>query len=349
MSLRVPAAPVRALRAMAATADQAATQAAMEVFAHGGNAVDAAIGANAAIAVTAPAPVRSRRRPLRPRANARRRRPRAQRRRAAPARAPTPPRCAPTGHRVMPMRHDIRTATVPGCVDGWAALHERFGPLDLASVAGPRRAARRVRLPGQPAARRARSACSTTRPPSASASSSSRPPAPAPGCADPASRCTLRAIAAGGREAFYGGAFGEGLLALGDGWFTEGDLATPQADWVEPLRPDAFGVELDTIGPNSQGYLFLGAARLADARRAARRPRRRRVGPRPRRGRGDGRVRPARRPPRRAPTARALLDAIDGRVDLLDLERAGRRPVAANRRRHDVPVHRRRHRAGASA
>ena len=54
MSLRVPAAPVRALRAVAATADQAATQAAMEVFTHGGNAVDAAIGANAAIAVTAP-------------------------------------------------------------------------------------------------------------------------------------------------------------------------------------------------------------------------------------------------------------------------------------------------------
>ena len=41
---------------------------------------------------------------------------------------------------------------------------------------------------------------------------------------------TLQAIVAGGREAFYGGAFGEGLLALGDGWFTEADL-------VDPRRP----------------------------------------------------------------------------------------------------------------
>ena len=95
MSQRVPAAPVRALRAVAATADQAATQAAMEVFTHGGNAVDAAIGANAAIAVTGPhlcglggdlfALVRT------PDGDG----PRAQRHRAAPAPAPTPPRCAP--------------------------------------------------------------------------------------------------------------------------------------------------------------------------------------------------------------------------------------------------------------
>ena len=45
---------MRALRIVAATADQAATQAAMEVASRGGNAVDAAIAANAAIAVTGP-------------------------------------------------------------------------------------------------------------------------------------------------------------------------------------------------------------------------------------------------------------------------------------------------------
>ena len=50
----VPASPVRGRRAAAATADQLATQAAMEVFARGGNAVDAAIAANAAMTVVAP-------------------------------------------------------------------------------------------------------------------------------------------------------------------------------------------------------------------------------------------------------------------------------------------------------
>jgi gamma-glutamyltranspeptidase/glutathione hydrolase len=75
---------------------------------------------------------------------------------------------------------------------------------------------------------------------------------------------TLTGVAAGGRDAFYGGAFGEGLLALGGGLFTVADLERTQADWVEPLRASAFGVDLVTIGPNSQGYLALGAARLVD-------------------------------------------------------------------------------------
>jgi gamma-glutamyltranspeptidase/glutathione hydrolase len=52
---------------------------------------------------------------------------------------------------------------------------------------------------------------------------------------------------------------------MGGGLFTADDLATVQAEWVDPLTAAAFGVELTTIGPNSQGYLALAAARLADA------------------------------------------------------------------------------------
>ena len=36
----------------------------------------------------------------------------------------------------MPFRDDIRSVPVPGCVDGWVALHERFGRLPLADVLG---------------------------------------------------------------------------------------------------------------------------------------------------------------------------------------------------------------------
>jgi gamma-glutamyltranspeptidase/glutathione hydrolase len=73
----------------------------------------------------------------------------------------------------------------------------------------------------------------------------------------------LRAVAATGRAGFYEGAFGEGLLALGNGWYTPDDLASPGADWVTPLASDAFGVTLHTIAPNSQGFLLLGSAGLA--------------------------------------------------------------------------------------
>ena len=45
------------------------------------------------------------------------------------------------GHRSMPFRGDVRSAPVPGCVDGWCALHERHGRLPLATVLEPARRA----------------------------------------------------------------------------------------------------------------------------------------------------------------------------------------------------------------
>ena len=74
---------------------------------------------------------------------------------------------------------------------------------------------------------------------------------------------TLQAIARGGRDAFYGGAFGEGLVHRGAGLFSEADLEQRQADWVDVLSTEVFGVELHSLPPNSQGYLTLGTTRLA--------------------------------------------------------------------------------------
>jgi gamma-glutamyltranspeptidase/glutathione hydrolase len=143
-----------------------------------------------------------------------------------------------------------------------------------------------------------------------------------PGCGR-----ALRAIAATGRDGFYGGEFGDGLIRMGDGIFTVDDLERVQADWVEPLSADAFGVRLYTIGPNSQGYLTLGGALLADrldlpddpdddrwahllveAAKVAGYDR-----PEVLHERADG---------------DALLDAISARAGLLDAEQAGRYTVA---------------------
>src|SRR3954467_2914327 len=38
-----------------------------------------------------------------------------------------PDRLRAEGHRVMPRTGDIRAVPVPGCVDGWLALHDRYG------------------------------------------------------------------------------------------------------------------------------------------------------------------------------------------------------------------------------
>ena len=48
-----------------------------------------------------------------------------------------PARLRAEGMTVMPLRGDIRSVPVPGAVDGWLALHERYGRLPLDEVLAP--------------------------------------------------------------------------------------------------------------------------------------------------------------------------------------------------------------------
>ena len=93
------------------------------------------------------------------------------------------------GRTEMPFRHDIRSVTVPGCVDGWMALHERFATLPSGHAAAAGHRARCQRIPCEPAARRARRHASTKRGSAATSPSSSvSSPARARGCVAPAWR-----------------------------------------------------------------------------------------------------------------------------------------------------------------
>ncbi len=252
---------VRAPRHMVASADQLATQAGMAVLAEGGNAVDAAIAANAVLAVTGPhlcglggdlfALVHHAGAVHCLNSSGR----------AGSGADPTTMRAE--GLREVPFRHDIRSVTVPGCVDGWAALHDRFATMPLARLLAPAIGLATDGFPASPLLfgsvalldERGRTALREL------ADQATRPGARVrrPGAAR-----ALADIAAGGRDGFYGGDFGRGLLAIGAGWFSAADLARSQAEWVAPLAVDAFGVTLHTTPPNSQGYLLLAAARLAE-------------------------------------------------------------------------------------
>ena len=75
---------------------------------------------------------------------------------------------------------------------------------------------------------------------------------------------TLDAIVRDGRDGFYGGVFGNGLLSLGRGFFDTADLQRPSAQWDSPLSVQAWGHQIWTVPPPSQGYLALAAARIAD-------------------------------------------------------------------------------------
>jgi gamma-glutamyltranspeptidase / glutathione hydrolase len=245
---------------MVASADQLATQAGLRALVLGGNAVDAAIATNAAIAVTGPhlcgmggdlfalihrnGEVFALNSSGRAGAGAD----------AAAMRA--------EGLTDMPFRHDIRVVTVPGCVDGWMALHERFGTLPIDVLLQPAIELARDGFPASPllvgAAARADEGATRNL-----AELISQATQPGVRVRRPGAARALADIAAGGRAAFYEGEFGNGLRSLGAGLYSDADFTTPIPDWVTPLRAEAFGVDLWTMPPNSQGYLTLGAVTLA--------------------------------------------------------------------------------------
>jgi gamma-glutamyltranspeptidase / glutathione hydrolase len=332
MQLRdTPWSSVRAPNHVVASADQLATSAGMSMFTLGGNAVDAALATNAVLAVTGPhlcgmggdlfalvyvespdgtSEVAALNASGRAGSGAD----------AAGLRA--------QGHDVMPFKLDVRSVTVPGCVDGWMTLHERFGSLPLDVILGP---ARHLAVEGFPASPLLVASLGVLDAASRTNLAELAEQATRTGARvrRPGVALVLAGLALGGRDTFYRGAFGDGLAALGDGLFSDDDLATAQAEWVAPLSAPAFGVDLHTIGPNSQGYLTLGGCRLADrldlptdpddprwahllieAATAAGFDR-----PSVLHDRADG---------------VALLDAIDARFDLVDTERSSHRNAPAS-------------------
>jgi gamma-glutamyltranspeptidase/glutathione hydrolase len=74
----------------------------------------------------------------------------------------------------------------------------------------------------------------------------------------------VTAVADHGRSGFYEGSAGRALVAAGGGEFSEEDMSVANADWVEPLEIRAFDRRLWTAPPNSQGYLALASAWIAD-------------------------------------------------------------------------------------
>ena len=162
----------------------------------------------------------------------------------------------------MPFQHDIQSVTIPGCVDGLTALHARFGRLALADVLAP---AIRFARDGFPVSLTLADASHVLEPEiRAAAFGASDALVAGRRLTVPGVGQALADVAAGGRGAFYEGGPGRALRALGEGLFSAQDLSAVQADWVQPLSLDAFGRRLWTIPPNSQGYLALAGAWIAE-------------------------------------------------------------------------------------
>lgn len=171
------------------------------------------------------------------------------------------------GHVRVPLYDDIRAVTLPGCVDGWIELHHRFGRLPLAQVLEPARSYAATGFPAstlltatvgdiidRPGAESYRVAATPT---------GGRLRAGAvvrlPGLA-----WVLDELAQSGRVGVYRGEFGDGLRRLAPDLFDADDLDRPNAEWVRPLRVRAWGHDVWTTPPPSQGYLTLSGAWVAE-------------------------------------------------------------------------------------
>lgn len=163
------------------------------------------------------------------------------------------------GMKAIPQHHPA-AVSIPGCVDGWLALHARLGQRDWREILGPAIRLGREGFPASDEFSRAFGA----RLVELLAEPSGRdmyPEGVAPAPGDRIRRAqlaaTLERVAELGRDAFYTGETARALSAAVDGAITPDDLARSQADWVEPLSVDVFGLTAWTVPPNSQGYLTL--------------------------------------------------------------------------------------------
>jgi len=176
-----------------------------------------------------------------------------------------PNRLRAEGHTRIPRTGHISAVPVPGCVDGWLALHDRFGSLEMSELLEPARRYAGDGFPISPTLARSAARLDSLGLPDAADYPIGDALRAGAVMRRPGVERTLAAIASSGRDGFYAGEFGEGLLALGAGEYTEEDLAEPNADWVPglSLRVDEWDRTLWTIPPNSQGYLTLASSWIA--------------------------------------------------------------------------------------
>ena len=267
--------PVIAPHGMAATAQPLATQIALDILKAGGSAVDAAIAANAALGLMEPtgngiggdlfAIVWDPKTGELVGINGSGRSPSgqtlAQLKAKLPAGATSLP---PVG---------VLSVTIPGTVDAWFDLHDRFGKLPMRQVLAP---AIRYAREGHPVApviamymerglknyerqlQRTPFEFANAR---ATYFKDGRAPRPGEMFRNPDLANTLEAIAKGGRNAFYKGAITKvmvGYLQRQGSAFTLADFAAHDSEWVDVACAGyRKGYELCELPPNSQGFAAL--------------------------------------------------------------------------------------------
>jgi gamma-glutamyltranspeptidase/glutathione hydrolase len=266
--------PVYAQHGMAATAQPLATQIALDILKAGGNAVDAAIAANAALGLMEPtgngiggdlfAIIYDPRSEKLYGINGSGRSPSGQTLEDLKAKLDGADSLPPVG--VLPI-------TIPGTVDAWFAMHQRFGSKPMSEILAPTIIYARDGHPVAPliASSLAGGLRSFERRlerydfefdnARATYFKDGRAPRAGEIFRNPDLANTLERIGANGRDEFYEGETAKIIvdyLQANGSAFTLEDFAAHRSEWIEPACADyRDGFELCELPPNSQGFAAL--------------------------------------------------------------------------------------------
>ncbi len=255
--------PVLASNAMAATSQPLATQVALDVMQSGGNAIDAAIAANAVLGLVEPtgngiggdlfAIVWDAKNQKLVGLNASGRSPKSL----------SLEWFKDQGYESIPS-HGPLPVTVPGAVDGWFMLHQRFGSKPMSALLAP---AIRYAEEGFPVTQLIayywnRSVPILSKWPGFKEQFTLQGRAPKQGDVwrNPNLANTLKTIAEQGRDGFYAGPVAKVIadyMQANGGFLSMADLAEHRGNWVDPVSTNYRGYDVWELPPNGQGIAAL--------------------------------------------------------------------------------------------
>jgi gamma-glutamyltranspeptidase/glutathione hydrolase len=254
---------VIAQNGMAATSQPLATQVALDILKKGGNAIDAAIAANAVLGVVEPtgcgvggdlfAIIWSAEKGKLYGLNASGRSPRSLKLEFLKNK----------GYQFIPSYGPL-PVSVPGCVDGWFEMHDMFGRLPIKDILQPAINYARYGFPVTEviAYYLDRNAQALKEYPNIKEIYMPGGKAPAKGeiFKNPGLANTLEKIARGGRNEFYRGSIAkviDAFMRSQGGFLTYDDMARHSSEWVEPVSSSYRGYDIWELPPNGQGIATL--------------------------------------------------------------------------------------------
>jgi gamma-glutamyltranspeptidase/glutathione hydrolase len=254
-----------------ATSQTLASQAGASVLEHGGNAVDAAIAANAALGVTEPmmngiggdlfAIVYDAKTKKLYGLNSSG---------WAPAAMTIAGLAAKGITKQIPSR-GIFSVTVPGAVAGWSSLHDRFGKLPLSLDLAPAIYYAENGVPITEMTAQVWQQAGKAFADSPEFVSTFLPDGRAPGTGDIFRDAdlaeSLKRISEKGRDGFYEGPTADAIIALSKaqgGFLSKEDLTAFQPEWVEPISTTYHGWTVFELPPNSQGIAALSMLNIME-------------------------------------------------------------------------------------